>query len=652
MKKQWMLVLALSVAATSAPVYAQTSTTAKTQKKTKTTPKTTKPDSEVIEQLRAMREAEEKMQAQINDLRQQVADRDAKLNGAAQVVQDAQAQAAAATEKAAEASSSIQQEDERVKDLQGQINTLGVTDAAAVKAVDDSQKKLAAAVEEPASLHYKGVTFTPVGFLAAESVYRSRAMQSDVNTPFSSTPYKNSSQAYVSEFNASGRQSRMGLLVNGNTPWGKMGGYYEMDWLSAGVTSNDNQTNSYTLRQRQAWGQFATNSGFTFTGGQMWSLVTETKKGLNSAPGIENLPNTVDAQYHVGFSFTRQYGIRLAQQIGKYNQVALGIEESQTVLAGSTNLPFNFFFGGQGVTGGLYSSTGGGSNDTTGPQNYSNNVAPDFIVKWASDPGYGHYEIGGIARLFRDRYFPALGYQPAALTTVPQGNGTSSTVVGGGFFANARFPVTKYVDIGLHVMQGAGTGRYGTSNLGDVTVKPNGTFEPLKNSQGLFSIETHPTKKLDVYGYAGGEYLQRTYYTTTLTTNTGVATTYYIGYAPLLSKSVFTPASGSTPASTVLTYGQVDTGCGTEPPINTNNGVTTTVGGNCSGSTRDVLEGTVGFTYRVYASPKFGRIQYQATYSYLTKGAWTGQNTNNASGFGSPKATNNMIFTGFRYYIP
>jgi hypothetical protein len=649
MTKQWMLVLAMSLAATTAPIHAQTSTTSKA----KATKKTAKPkaESEVEAQLREMREAEAKMQAQINDLRQQVADRDARLSGAAQVVQDAQAQAAQANAKAAEVSATVADEDNKVKDLQGQINMLGVTDAAAVKTVADDQKKLETEVKEPASLHYKGVTITPVGFVAAETVYRSRSMNSDVNTPFSSTPYLNSSQAYMSEFNASGRQSRLGVLVNGNTPWGKMGAYYEMDWLSAGVTSNDNQTNSYTLRQRQAWGQFATK-GFTFTGGQMWSLVTEVKKGISNTPGGENLPNTVDAQYHVGFSFTRQYGVRLAQQLTKNSQVALGIEESQIVLAGTTNAPFNFIFGGEGNTGGLYSSTGNGSNGAPGAQNYSNNVAPDVIVKYSVDPGYGHYEVGGVARFFRDRYYPALGFQPVALTSVPQGNGTNNTVVGGGFFANARFPVTHYLDIGLHVMQGAGTGRYGTSNLGDVTVKPNGTLEPLRNSQGLLSIETHPTKKLDIYGYAGGEYLQRTYYTTTLTANTGVATTYYTGYAPLISKSVFTPASGSTPASTVVTYGQTDSGCSTEPPINTATGISAGNTSSCSGTTRDVLEGTVGFTYRVYSSPKFGRIQYQATYSYLTKGAWTGQNTTESAGFGSPKATNNMIFTSFRYYIP
>jgi hypothetical protein len=41
----------------------------------------------------------------------------------------------------------------------------------------------------------------------------------------------------------------------------------------------------------------------------------------------------------------------------------------------------------------------------------------------------------------------------------------------------------------------------------------------------------------------------------------------------------------------------------------------------------------------------FGRLQYQVQYSYLTREAWRGVG-------GSPKATNNMVFTGMRYYIP
>ena len=64
-------------------------------------------------------------------------------------------------------------------------------------------------------------------------------------------------------------------------------------------------------------------------------------------------------------------------------------------------------------------------------------------------------------------------------------------------------------------MAGDGTGRYGSSQLADATLHPDGTLEPIRNYHGLFSLETHPTPKLDVYAYYGGEYAQRTVYTIT-----------------------------------------------------------------------------------------------------------------------------------------
>ena len=56
--------------------------------------------------------------------------------------------------------------------------------------------------------------------------------------------------------------------------------YISADFLSAGVTSTATQTNSYTLRLRQAWGQAKFANGWRFLGGQMWSLVTEGKAGI------------------------------------------------------------------------------------------------------------------------------------------------------------------------------------------------------------------------------------------------------------------------------------------------------------------------------------------------------------------------------------
>src|SRR6202011_4243349 len=160
--------------------------------------------------------------------------------------------------------------------------------------------------------------------------------------------------------------------------------------------------------------------------------------------------------------------------------------------------------------------------------NYSSNVAPDVIVKAAFDPKVGHYEIGGIARFFRDRYYPGqTNPTPSAAGAV------NDTKTGGGVFANARFPVTHYVDLGLHGLAGTGVGRYGTTTLPDVTVHPNGTLAPIKAYQGLFSVEVHPTKKLDVFGYVGGEYAQRSLFLSTLGASTGKL----VGYAPPTSSN-------------------------------------------------------------------------------------------------------------------
>ncbi len=181
----------------------------------------------------------------------------------------------------------------------------------------------------------------------------------------------------------------------------------------------------------------------------------------------------------------------------------MSLESSQYQFSAS-NAPTNFFFGNPGAQGGLNNQTA----------NYTNQVSPDVIVKAAFDPGFGHYEVGGIARFFRDRYYP---------------NGTAAsaandTRVGAGFVANARLPIVpKRVDMGLHLVAGNGTGRYGPGLLPDITVRPEGTLAPIRNAQGLFSLEVHATPKLDLFAYAGTEYAQRTVYRNAAGTLVGYA---------------------------------------------------------------------------------------------------------------------------------
>lgn len=596
MTKHMIFALALCTAVSTSAIDAQTKAKTGTHRKASAKPNATQAE------LRELRESQLKLQVEIDSLKQMLLDRDAKLSTATQTVQDVQAQATAANQKAAEVSSSVAQEDDRVKDLQSQVNDQQVATAASIKTVTEGQTKLAAAVESPATLHYKGVEITPIGFFAAESVYRSRSLNSDINTPFNTTPFTGAGQAHTSEFNLTGRQSRLGTLVTGKLPFGRLGGYIEADFLSAGVTSNNNQSNSYTFRQRQFFGQVALNKGFTFTGGQMWSLVTENSKGTDNR--TEVLPQTPDAAYHVGFSWARQPGIRFQQKFG-VTTLAASLEEAQYIFSASNQNP-NFFFGSAGVGGGLYNLNA----------NYSNNVSPDVIVKAAFDPKYGHFEVGGIGRFFRDRIYPG----NVSATSVATSVGTNDTELGGGFFANAHVPVGHFFTLGLHGMQGTGVGRYGTSTLPDVTVRPDGRLAPIRSSQALGSLEFHLTPRLDLYGYAGGEYAQRTFYLDPVSKK-------LVGYAP--------PTNNNA-------------GCYTETTPSGTTGFLPGAAASCAGNTRAILEGSGGFLYRFYQGPR-GRLQYQMVYSYLNREAWTGVNGTGSLG---PKATNNMVFTSFRYYIP
>ena len=110
-------------------------------------------------------------------------------------------------------------------------------------------------IDSPSAIHYKGVDITPVAFFAVESVWRQRAVNSDINTPFNTIPMPGANEGHVSELNFSGRQSRLGVLVEAPESTFKLAGYVEMDFLGSGITSNGNQSNSYTLRQRQILGQ-------------------------------------------------------------------------------------------------------------------------------------------------------------------------------------------------------------------------------------------------------------------------------------------------------------------------------------------------------------------------------------------------------------
>ena len=625
---------AMMIASTlvSAPAHGQASSASKPTKKPVRKPAVHK-ETEAEKQIRELRELMTAQQAQIDAMKQQLAARDAQVQAAQQSVTAAQAQADSATAAATQAATAANAAAAKADTLQTTVTDLKATNTGLQETVIANQARIEDEIQSPTVLRYKGVTITPVAFFALEGVWRQRSVNSDINTPFNSIPFPGANEGHVSELNFSGRQSRIGGLFEGNAGSYKLSGYFEGDFLGVGTSSNNNQSDSYVFRQRQFWGK-GERGGFSVTGGQMWSLVTETGLSVNNR--TEKLPNTVDPQYTVGFSWTRQPALRIAQKFGdvKTGQftAAVALEQAQiTNFTAAGTIPTEFFFGGIGQNGGLFNAAGNiGANNTGGTgaiTTYANNVAPDVIVKGTLDYTHAHFELGGIGRFMRDYYFPITGYTgTSAAPTYTYGTGyTSHTATGGGIFGSARVSVNKYLDLAVQAMGGQGVGRYGSAQLADATLRPDQTMEPIRNYHGLGSIETHPTPKLDVYAYYGGEYAQRTQYT--------MPQGNLIGYGP---RNLSNAQCYNLPVPSGLA------GNGTGGAIS---------GGNtCAGVTRYIQEGLLGFTYRLASSPKYGRLQYQATWQYVQRNLWSG--VGSATTPTGPRALDNMIHMGMRYYIP
>lgn len=570
-------------------------------KKHAATKKPAKPTVE--EQIDALRK---EFQGQIDGLKSDLATKDAALKQAQQTAADAQATAQKAQADLGTQQQAASENAAAVSTLQSTVTDLKANAVSIAATISDENQTIKKAINNPDALHYKGITISPAGsFIEAATVWRSAATGGDINTALTGVPLEHADAANMSEFYGSGRQSRIALKAVGKLDKATLTGYYEMDWLGTGITSNNNQSNSYVVRQRQIWAEAAFNSGFTLSAGQMWSLATETTKGTSN--GSEILPGTIDPQYTAGFVWTRQYGFRVSQRLGSKLWLAASAENAETLNPSGTialNTGTTVLLGSGGTGGGLYNSTA----------NYSFNYSPDFVVKVVAEPGWGHWEVFGIERNFRDRIY-VTGVSPRNDVEIGAGLGGSVR----GTLAN------KKLGVGLKGLWGQGIGRYGDATLGDVTIKPNGELAPLHGFSALASVDVNPTPRLNIYMNYGGDYLNRLI----------LSTTANVGYGnPLANMS-----GCNTEVAASTTYTNSGTGFG--------NGATPA---NCGGNNKDVQEATFGYWYNFYNGPK-GRLRQGFQYSYIVRNLWSGAGGTTNPG-GGAQGTDNIIETSLRYYLP
>jgi Skp family chaperone for outer membrane proteins len=643
------------------------------------------------------------LQGQIDGLKSDLAAKDAALRDAQQKAADAEAAAA----RAQAASAGVADNAAAVSALQGTVSDLKANQASLATTVSDETTKIKKEIYSPDSLHYKGVTITPGGYAAGETVWRAHATGGDIPTAFSALPYEHSGAYTLSEFYGSARQSRLSLLVQGKTSWGTLRGYWEADFLGTGITSNNNESDSYALRQRVLVAEAQTNSGWKFSGGQMWSLATEGRKGIPTANTGDILtPQTIDPNYVPGFVWERQYGFRVVKE-GKFASFGIAIENPQVLYTASLagNTPYAIL-GSAGQNGGNYNAAISASATTTYIQTYKNipgaagpsyipvyntvvantnianisfNLVPDVIVKAAFDPGFGHYEIFGIGRFAHETVYPNVttdSTKYGGQTDIETGHAvvaassaattTSNSIALGGFGGSLRLPlVPNKLTFGVKGLYGAGVGRYGATTLSDVTANNYGLLSPLHNLSGLFTLEATPSPRLNIYLNYGGDYAGRNDWGSTGTTTLGSPSAVFCptgatGSACTSSPTAAQLAAGGAwgahwgaPSASAVGYGSKllsNSACLTNAaPGFSGSSTGYYPGGSCGAQTRNVQEVTGGWWYDIYRG-EHGRFRQGFQYGYAVREGWSGAPVSGVN-IGA-KGVNNMFWTSLRYYLP
>ncbi len=186
----------------------------------------------------------------------------------------------------------------------------------------------AAGIPGPDHFYFKGLEITPGGFFAAESVYRSHWMGADNNTPFQNIPFDFLPAAHQTEWRATARPSRPNLMIRADIDkQTHVMAFGEVDFLGAAQTANSNQSNSYNLRLRQAYGNVDFDEyGLHVAAGQMWSLVTMNSVGIKPDTSLQ--PLTIDHQYMPGYVWARTPGFRITKDFYKQFWAALSLEST------------------------------------------------------------------------------------------------------------------------------------------------------------------------------------------------------------------------------------------------------------------------------------------------------------------------------------
>ncbi|HVP65459.1 MAG TPA: hypothetical protein VMT82_11230 [candidate division Zixibacteria bacterium] len=592
----------------------------------------TKEELKALEdKLNAQQKALDALQQQNTQLNQSLQQTQSQLTEAQNAAHDAQSKVSALESEQKPAITKLQSD---VADVRNNLTNTAATLQTEQKRITD--------LEHPLSIAYKGIRITPAGFTEATAYWRQRATQSDQATPFQAIPvgaqYSGGYNSHLSEFGITARDSRVALRIDADAGKTKLAAYVEGDFFGTGPTSNINQTTSYNYRIRQAWGRAKFANGWTITGGQMWTLMTLNRKGVDSDNANLWIPNIIEASYSVGYDWGRYGEIRIGKQINDRVSAAFAftnpsyVNQTNNTTAGVEGIAA----AGNGLWGNsLVNGAPTCTNTVVAPvppatlptvtttctatvtPTYSTNLVPDMQAKVAYDhPRLGHYEVKGIARIFRDRVAP--GTTVNSYGTTFTSHGYNNEALGWGIGGGAVVPIKpKKIDFIAQGMYGKGISRYQASGQYDFVLRNTGAagdydLQPVKTFSALAALETHPKPKMELDVIFGDEYYYRTTY------NNGAN-----GYgSPNL----------------------VNTGCYFENTAAYNLAGFTGSLPACTANNRNLTGSQIVFYYDLYKGP-MGTLRYGVTYEYLTRATWSGVG-------GAPKGNDSIGYTTMRYIFP
>jgi RecA/RadA recombinase len=364
-----------------------------------------------------------------------------------------------------------------------------------------SSTQTAPSANESSELFFRigNATFTPSGWVDFTTYFRGTNVGSGLGTSFQSIPFNNTVQGGLSETRITAQSSRFAMRVDEMVGKTNAYGYVEADFNGYLPGNAYVSTNSNTLRMRVFYLNLA-RTKWEILGGQGWSLLTPTRKGLS--PFLADLFTTfhLDTNYQAGLIYARQAQFRLVFHPTNYWAAGLSVENTDQYSGSAVTFPS------------LFSSSESDTNSSTpGSGTATPSLHPDLIAKTTIDHFvrglYWHIGVAGLLTSVRID-------TPASVSkSVP----AIDSHEGGAIAANAFLELFK----GFHLLWlgywSDGGGRYiGGMGPGFIVVQEKSATAPFKaelihSGSGIGGFEWAIDRRTTLSGYFSSAYFQRRY---------------------------------------------------------------------------------------------------------------------------------------------